>query len=391
MASKEGPDRAELAWRIAVPIMALVLSLLAIPLAKLRPRQGRFARIGVAILAYFLYSNLVALAQVWIEKDNARRAPGHVVDAPASAAARHLVPVARRAPRAAVARPGGGGLTCRRSQVTSCGQCLVTRRSCCSVLIALGSLFLFIGQQDDIGTGGYTVREAAIFVALNLPTYIAQLLPVAALIGTLLGLGHLAKGSELVVMRASGISTLQFSRWLAVAGAILAVAMVLVSEFVAPPLENYAQQLKVFSKYDEFSFAGDRGAWVRDGDTIISVEKQSASALYGGIHIFRFDPKRQLYAVGRADSARVDETNHWVLQNYAETQFANLGTSSSREARLAVQSTLSPDFLGLAVVDPATMGCATCARTSATCATTISIRARSRSHCGRVPRASSRS
>ena len=224
------------------------------------------------------------------------------------------------------------------------------------VLIALGSLFLFIGQQDDIGTGGYTIREAAIFVALNLPTYIAQLLPVAALIGTLLGLGHLANGSELVVMRASGISTLQFCRWLAIAGTVLALAMALVSEFVAPPLENYAQQLKVFSKYDEFSFAGDRGAWVRDGDTIISVEKQSASALYGGIHIFRFDPKRQLYAVGRADSARVDETNHWVLQNYVETQFANLGTSSSRDARLAVQSTLSPDFLGLAVVDPATMG-----------------------------------
>jgi len=69
LASSSGPDRAELAWRIAVPIMALVLSVLAIPLAKLRPRQGRFARIGVAILAYFLYSNLVALAQVWIEKE----------------------------------------------------------------------------------------------------------------------------------------------------------------------------------------------------------------------------------------------------------------------------------------------------------------------------------
>ena len=69
------------------------------------------------------------------------------------------------------------------------------------MLIALGALFLFIGQQDDIGTGGYTVRQAALFVALNLPSYVADLLPVAALIGTLLGLGHLANGSELVVMR----------------------------------------------------------------------------------------------------------------------------------------------------------------------------------------------
>jgi lipopolysaccharide export system permease protein len=66
--SAEGADRAELAWRIAVPVMAVVLMVLAVPLAKLRPRQGRFARVGFAVLAYFLYSNLVAAVRVWIEK-----------------------------------------------------------------------------------------------------------------------------------------------------------------------------------------------------------------------------------------------------------------------------------------------------------------------------------
>ncbi len=66
--SDEGADRAELAWRIAVPVMAAVLMVLAVPLAKLRPRQGRFARVGFAVLAYFLYSNLVAAVRVWIEK-----------------------------------------------------------------------------------------------------------------------------------------------------------------------------------------------------------------------------------------------------------------------------------------------------------------------------------
>ena len=70
LGSAEGPDRAELAWRVAVPTMAAVLTLLAVPLAKLRPRQGRFARIGIAVLAYFLYSNLVAAVRVWIEKDS---------------------------------------------------------------------------------------------------------------------------------------------------------------------------------------------------------------------------------------------------------------------------------------------------------------------------------
>ena len=70
MGSSAGPDRAELAWRIAVPVMAAVLMALAVPLARLQPRQGRFARVGAAVLAYFVYSNLVAAVRVWIEKDS---------------------------------------------------------------------------------------------------------------------------------------------------------------------------------------------------------------------------------------------------------------------------------------------------------------------------------
>lgn len=66
--SADNPDRAELAWRVAVPTMALVLMALGVPLAKLRPRQGRYARIGIAILVYFVYSNLLAATRVWIEK-----------------------------------------------------------------------------------------------------------------------------------------------------------------------------------------------------------------------------------------------------------------------------------------------------------------------------------
>jgi lipopolysaccharide export system permease protein len=74
--SEAGEDRAELAWRIAVPVMAAVLMVLAVPLSKLRPRQGRFARVGLAVLAYFLYSNVVATVRVWIEKGDTGGALG---------------------------------------------------------------------------------------------------------------------------------------------------------------------------------------------------------------------------------------------------------------------------------------------------------------------------
>ncbi len=224
------------------------------------------------------------------------------------------------------------------------------------VLLALGALFIFIGQQDDIGTGGYTASQALLFVALNLPSYLFQLLPVGALIGALLGLGNLARGSELVVMRASGVTTARFCLWLGVAGFILAVLMVAVGEYVAPPLEKYARQLKVFSKFNEFSFAGNRGTWVRDGDMIISVEQQSAESRFGGVQLFRFDDQRRLLGVGRADAASVDDASGWQLEGFVETQFTDQGTQSVREPTRRVETSLSTDFLGLAVVEPETMG-----------------------------------
>jgi len=61
-------DIAQLQFRVSTPLMALVLTLLAVPLSRLRPRQGRYARVGFAIVAYFVYSNLLSAAKVWVDK-----------------------------------------------------------------------------------------------------------------------------------------------------------------------------------------------------------------------------------------------------------------------------------------------------------------------------------
>jgi lipopolysaccharide export system permease protein len=57
--------RAALEWRIAQPITALVLLLIAVPLAHARPGRGRYARLVPAILIYILYFNLLGVARVW--------------------------------------------------------------------------------------------------------------------------------------------------------------------------------------------------------------------------------------------------------------------------------------------------------------------------------------
>jgi len=63
-------DRAELEWRLSAPISMLVLALLAVPLSRSSsPREGRYARIGIGLLCYIVYGNLLAIARIWMERE----------------------------------------------------------------------------------------------------------------------------------------------------------------------------------------------------------------------------------------------------------------------------------------------------------------------------------
>jgi len=65
---KKDADIAELQWRLSMPISALLLALLAVPLSRTAPRQGKYAKLFVAIFIYIIYSNLLGVSQTWVEQ-----------------------------------------------------------------------------------------------------------------------------------------------------------------------------------------------------------------------------------------------------------------------------------------------------------------------------------
>jgi lipopolysaccharide export system permease protein len=225
-----------------------------------------------------------------------------------------------------------------------------------AVLMTLGALFVFIGQQDDIGVGSYTAASAFVFSLLSLPQQVFELLPIGALLGSLLGLGMLARSSEIIVIRASGVPLVRIAMSVAVAGVVLVVAGLVIGEYVAPPAQQLARQIKVFSKFADFSVAGSGSAWVKDGNNIVQLERQTGSSMFGGVYIFRFGEDRRLAAVGRAATATVAAgERRWELEGYAETAFAGGGAQASREPRKSFETRVSPEFLGLAAVEPSQM------------------------------------
>jgi lipopolysaccharide export system permease protein len=59
---------AELQWRLGLPVMTLVLTLLAVPLGRLRPRQGRYSHVWIAVLVFALYANLALAGRTWLSR-----------------------------------------------------------------------------------------------------------------------------------------------------------------------------------------------------------------------------------------------------------------------------------------------------------------------------------
>jgi len=220
-----------------------------------------------------------------------------------------------------------------------------------AVLVTLGALFLFISQQRDIGVGNYGAGDALMFTLLNLPEQAFELLPIAAMIGALMGLGSLAAGSELVVTRASGVSVWRMVWPVGLAGVTLALLMYALGEYVAPPMAQLAKREKTTSKLADVSFAGASSAWVKDGNLILRVSTGEVDRAFGGVSLYELDGNK-LKWVKRAARVSVADPGHWVLNDVTTTRFSENHVDSDTQSEMTMTTAVNPDFLGLAATDP---------------------------------------
>lgn len=192
------------------------------------------------------------------------------------------------------------------------------------VLLALAALFEFIAELDDI-QNGYQTPQAIMFAALRLPNLAFQMLPVSTLIGSLLGLGGLAAGSEIIVMRSAGLSVKRLAGMVALTGLVLLVFTGLVGEFIGPPLDYYARNMRVEARLGQGDERLGRAAWVKDGSVYLHLERVNSEFDFGSVYIFRFDDDNGLASIAKAENAGIDDDDRWRLENVRETQFRNDG------------------------------------------------------------------
>lgn len=222
------------------------------------------------------------------------------------------------------------------------------------VLLALAGLFEFIGQVDNL-EGGFGMRQALLYAALRLPQLSFEMLPIAVLIGSLLGLGGLASHSELVVMRTAGLSVVQLGGMVAMSGVVLMVVTALIGEFIGPPLDYFARNMRNESRLEQAGQDFGNAAWIKDGDLILHLERVNSEFEFGRIYMFQFDDQDELRMMASAENSGIDDSDQWIMENYRATRFVDDAVEVV-ESPLEVQDfDLNSDVLGITLVKPVSL------------------------------------
>lgn len=221
------------------------------------------------------------------------------------------------------------------------------------VLVGLFAFVNFLEQLNDIGQGEYGLREAAWYVALTLPRIVYELFPLSTLLGTILGLSLLANDSELVVMRASGISVLQIVLSALKLGGLLVIATIMLGELVAPHSETKAQRNRAAALQHNIEQQTDSGLWMRDAQTYVSAAEVLPDLTLLRIKIFEFNSDKKLRQLIFAESGQFKHGS-WTLNKVKKTVFDAHGNANTSQMESSTwQSAITQQILSVFLVKPA--------------------------------------
>lgn len=203
-----------------------------------------------------------------------------------------------------------------------------------SILVAFFGLLALLEQLEDVGDANYGTVDALLYVALTTPARVLEVAPVTALLGGLVAIGSLARHSELLAIRAAGISPLHVGWVFVKPAAIFLCVLMVIAEFVAPPLRQAAERGRAIEVSDIGDVLRGRGLWSRDGLRFLNVRRLLHGRYPAGIELYEFTEGGQLDRYLYAEWADVLPDGGWQLREVQIKQADGLILHSRRVSHL---------------------------------------------------------
>jgi len=221
------------------------------------------------------------------------------------------------------------------------------------VLLVIVSLDAIAALVDQLGEleGQYNFIEALAYVGLTLPGRIYSNIPLSSLVGCLVGLGILASSSELVVMRAAGVSVAQIT-WAVMKPVLLFIVLsVALGEYVTPLTDQIADSRRAIAQGDKKALESRHGLWNRDGNEFMHFNAVLPNGRLYGVTRYQFDDNGQLTASSFAQTA-IFQGDHWLEEEGKESLITADGIQVHQYDWRRWDTELSPKLLNVLVLTP---------------------------------------
>ena len=225
-----------------------------------------------------------------------------------------------------------------------------------SVFSVLGILVIVVGLLDLVDEikkvgDGYSLTLAFLYVLLNIPQNIYEVLPIATLMGSLIGLSKLSSTNELNAAKFSGLSLSKIIKVTLKTGVVIVLITFLIGEFIAPQGQQIANNVKNLSESTRLSMKNTDGIWIKNKSSFIHIAKVYPGKIVKEISIYRFNEKQQLM-----ESIYADEGNYingkWVMQNITSTNFRNKNIEIINNDIASFNEFVDLDLFDIMVIKP---------------------------------------
>ncbi len=224
-----------------------------------------------------------------------------------------------------------------------------------TALSTLFALFDLMNELDSLGKGAYSFWRILFYVLLSVPGHLYELLPVAALIGTLVALSRLVESSEFTIILVSGLSMRRIAGYLMLIGLLFTVLTFVFGEIVAPVSDRYAEQMKLKATKALVAQSFRSGLWVRDDHNFINVREVTPNSNLRDINVYTFDDQFRLLRIYRAAKGTFLHDNVWRLSGIDETKFTPAGIQVAHYPGTEWRSVLTPAIMNVLLIAPEKM------------------------------------
>jgi lipopolysaccharide export system permease protein len=225
-----------------------------------------------------------------------------------------------------------------------------------AALLGLTAFMDLTQELPSVGKGGYLMQHAMLYVLLQLPGHVYEVMPVAALIGTIYSMAQFAQSSEFTIMRASSMSTRTAAAMLAKIGIVFVAITFLFGELITPRTAPIAERVRLAAKGATVSAEFRSGMWTKDtihvggpkgpvtGSRFFNARQIAPDGQLVDVRLYEFDNSMRMRSLITAAGATFSGNHIWRLRDVTETLFTNSRVLPEPGAPVPTGQTIQSSF-----------------------------------------------